>query len=272
MRTDPIKSVTYCFDLQQVHYLPKLTVSEAFYKRQLSFYAFCVTDVKIKNTNFYNWLEIEGNRGANEISSALINDLNERKSTWPTDVETVRLFSDGCPGQNKNRHILHAISLWLSREAPPSIRKVVLHFPVRGHSYLPADRTFGLIEKEFKKIKEILLPEEYQAIYAKFGNVKQFDTDWKIRNYKALAEHLKPATGIKEMKRVIVVKNEGEIAFRMETNYSGKDSSKRLVPIAKPKKSLDNVALPPVESAAIPLPSKEAKDIRDLLQTRFGSS
>lgn len=34
--------VTFCFDLRKVPPLPKTSLLEAFYKRQLSFYFFCV--------------------------------------------------------------------------------------------------------------------------------------------------------------------------------------------------------------------------------------
>lgn len=100
-----------CFDVQQVHYLPKLSIGEVFSKRQLAFYAFCVTDVAMKEPKFYTWLECEGLRGAEEIASGLIHALNVDKSKWSQNISKIRLFCDGYAGQNKNQHVVHALSL-----------------------------------------------------------------------------------------------------------------------------------------------------------------
>ena len=43
-------------------------------------------------------------------------------------------------------------------------------FPVRGHSFLPADRIFGRVEREIKTVDTISLPEEYHDILRKHGN------------------------------------------------------------------------------------------------------
>ena len=44
-------------------------------------------------------------------------------------------------------------------------------FPVRGHSFLPADHIFGRVERERKKADTLLLPEEYHDILGKPGNL-----------------------------------------------------------------------------------------------------
>ncbi|KAK5853343.1 hypothetical protein PBY51_007136 [Eleginops maclovinus] len=58
-------------------------------------------------------------------------------------------------------------------------------FPVRGHSYLPADRVFGRIEQKLRTIDTILLPQEYHALLQQFGNVYVYGTDWKAFDYKS---------------------------------------------------------------------------------------
>lgn len=74
--------MTLCFDLQQVQPLPKLSIGEAFYKRQITLYAFCVTDPGLKNPLLYTWLESEAHRGAEEIASAVTHSLNQKKQQW----------------------------------------------------------------------------------------------------------------------------------------------------------------------------------------------
>ena len=58
-------------------------------------------------------------------------------------------------------------------------------FPVRGHSFLPADRVFGRIEQDIRKNNTILLPEGYHQILAKHGNVYEYGTYCQYFDYKA---------------------------------------------------------------------------------------
>ena len=60
-------------------------------------------------------------------------------------------------------------------------------FPIRGHSFLPADRVFGRIEQEIRRRDTILLPQEYINILRNHGNVHVYGTNWQCRDYKAAA-------------------------------------------------------------------------------------
>ncbi|CAG9827127.1 unnamed protein product [Diabrotica balteata] len=119
MKEESADSVTYCFDLQQVQNLPKAPITEALYSQQLAFYAFCVIDILTKTPVFYTWLEHEALRGMVEISFALTDFL--KKTDFDPDIKHLRLFSDGCGGQNKNSHMVHALTLWLLNNAPKTI-------------------------------------------------------------------------------------------------------------------------------------------------------
>ena len=58
------------------------------------------------------------------------------------------MYSDNCVGQNKN----HALSrLFLALTDNKRFEKIEQFFPIRGHSFLPCDRDFGIIKKELKK-------------------------------------------------------------------------------------------------------------------------
>lgn len=52
-------------------------------------------------------------------------------------------------GQNKNRILIAMCARWLL--STENITDVELVFPVRGHSFMPSDRVFGVCEKEFKQ-------------------------------------------------------------------------------------------------------------------------
>ncbi|KAF2887914.1 hypothetical protein ILUMI_18259 [Ignelater luminosus] len=86
-------AITFCFDLQQVQDLLRVSISEALYAQQLSFNAFCVTDVTTRHPVFYTWTENQASRGCVEIGFALLDfvrhwllavflpDMNNREDT-----------------------------------------------------------------------------------------------------------------------------------------------------------------------------------------------
>lgn len=203
MKRKPENSLSLCFDLQQVQPLPKTPIQESFYLRQISFYSLCITDIDTQHPYFYVWTENMAKRGSTEISSALLShldylDLNE--------IEVLRLFADGCGGQNKNSHVIHTLIFWLKNHAPSNLDKIIVTFPVRGHSYLPADRVFGRVEKDLRKKPLLLRPQEYHEIYAKHGKVKVLSEDWNLFDIKGLETHYKKLECIRDAKRVIIKK------------------------------------------------------------------
>src|SRR5258705_13669129 len=107
IKSKPDDTRTYCFDLQQVQPLPKVPIQEQFYSRQISFYAFVCVDVSSVDPTFYTWTEIQAGRGPNEIGSALLHFLCHETNL--DVVKHLRLFCDGCGGQNKNSHISHKL-------------------------------------------------------------------------------------------------------------------------------------------------------------------
>lgn len=92
------------------------------------------------DSTFYTRTEDLAGRGSVEVSSALLTHLD---SLTYKDVTFLRLFCDGCGGQNKNSHLIPALYYWLKVKSPPGLQEVQLIFPVRGHSFLPTDRAFG---------------------------------------------------------------------------------------------------------------------------------
>ena len=88
------------FDLQQVLTAPKLNVGAAYYLRKLNVYNLCVYELQTHEGFAYMWNESEGNRGANEIATAVYTWLSAK------DEEKFKeciLYSDSCGGQNRNK-------------------------------------------------------------------------------------------------------------------------------------------------------------------------
>ncbi|CAF4946621.1 unnamed protein product [Pieris macdunnoughi] len=168
-----------CFDMPQVQALPKTPIQDSFYARQ-------------------------SGRGSTEISSALYDYLT--KMNIASDIHTIRLFCDGCGGQNKNSIVLHTLMQWLYAKSPQNIREIKLYFPVRGHSFLPADRVFGRLEKQLRKVPVITTHEGYYEIYKNHGDLRLLNRDWKIFNVKELDKHLIKIERIQSLKRIFIKK------------------------------------------------------------------
>lgn len=131
------------FDFGQNLPLPKLPVSEQFYKRLIWLHIFNVNILgSDKRSYMYCFLEgnlkKEGNTVCNFIFDAIRREFDLKY------YNKIYLFSDSCPGQNKNYMTLSFLSL-LSKKLQVEIQHV---YPVRGHSYCSCDRNFEMYGKK----------------------------------------------------------------------------------------------------------------------------
>ncbi|KAJ4438111.1 hypothetical protein ANN_14050 [Periplaneta americana] len=69
-------------------------------------------------------------------------------------------------------------------------RKILRYFPIRGHSYVPPDRVFGNIEKEYRSLDKITLPSEYHSIIGKHGKCLVLGEDWKLFDIKFKSQEI----------------------------------------------------------------------------------
>lgn len=77
---------------------------------------------------------------------------------------------------------------WLANGSPQKIRKIELVYPITGHSFLPSDRVFELIEKDLKRKKTIIKPSEYYNVFSRLGTVQKINNDWLPYNWKKVVE------------------------------------------------------------------------------------
>lgn len=175
-------------DLQQTMPLPKLSVSKAFYLRQLWFYNFGVHIVSESGeiSHFFTWTEDVANRGSNEVASSLLTLLEFDEFLQSKDH--LIIWSDSCAGQNKNSTLLFLFQYLVMKGY---FKIIDQKFPEVGHSYLDSDRDFGRIEKNLRKHETIYLPEQYREIIAKSGKNHQVtDMTSHFRNFKNLSSKL----------------------------------------------------------------------------------
>ena len=197
------KSLTVCFDVMENLVLPKTSVGQAFYSRQLYMYVFGIVVHRGEgqgqakdDVNLYWWTENQNRKDSSMIASALLHCLKSAVGPEPETLEHLRLFSDGCYGQNKN---ISVISMLFSlRKSLLCNTRIEYFFPVRGHSFLPADRVFGRLEQSIRKQDPILHPSEYVDIMSKHGKTYEYGKDFISYDFKSEAlKHCKQARAFK---------------------------------------------------------------------------
>lgn len=143
------------FDYEQNLPLPKIPSGEAFYKRQLWTYNFCIHSGKTNQAHFYIYDETTARKSPNEVISFLFHYI---KNILPENVKELYLFSDNAAAQNKNATIVQFLHLLVKTT---SLQKIEHRFPEPGHSFLPCDRCFGVIEKFLRKKDYVFSPTQY---------------------------------------------------------------------------------------------------------------
>jgi len=222
------ETIQVSFDMMQNQPLPKLSVTETFYSRQvwlynLTFVINSENNQSKENCFMYTWLETESGRGPNEIGSALTHFLNILENRYKNRINPptiLNLYSDSCAGQNKNQFIMATLLNYVN--CKETIFQKINHiFPVRGHSYMPPDRVFGRIEKELRKRENIVSPSEYYAIFDHFCHVFVYDIDFKVYNIKEACKLIIKSKTFKmtEQKRLLYEKNKKTVG--VSTNYTG---------------------------------------------------
>lgn len=147
------------FDYMQNLPLPFMPVNDVFYLRKVWQYVFEIHDIKTNAATFYTYHEGTAKRGPNEVASFLEDYIKQ----IPDNVTELHVFSDAAGGQNRN-HTLIRFFLNLTMNG----RFTVIHqyFPIRGHSFLPCDRDFGLIKRAIRRHDRIYTPMQYVSIIA----------------------------------------------------------------------------------------------------------
>lgn len=164
------------FDYMQNVSLPKIPVQEMFYLRQLTVNVFCIFNTKTDSAHYYVYHEGQAHKGPDDVASFLMHYI---KNFVPESVKELHLFSDNCPGQNKN-HTLSRVCLGLTDTG--RFQTVKQFFPLRGHSYNPCDRKFSVIKRPIRKCDRIYTPREVVELIANAekkhpGTVTPVETD-----------------------------------------------------------------------------------------------
>jgi hypothetical protein len=164
----------FSFDCQKNLALPKLPDQSAYFSQQINFYNFTVvkgnskTELCPETVNSYVSVESQYAKNSNVIASAVHHTLVTH--TFQETVEKIHLFADGCGGQNKNSIMMSMLAYYLGHEAPDHVKTLEITFPIVGHSFLPPDRVFGLIER-IKKTECVVKTHDRSETFVLQGNI-----------------------------------------------------------------------------------------------------
>ncbi|CAG9836534.1 unnamed protein product [Diabrotica balteata] len=144
------KAMLLCFDYMANISLPTIKVQEKYDLRQLCVYPFVIHNSNKDPATFYLYHQGVAGKGSNEVCFFLKKSIDENV---PANVDEVYLYTDICTGHNKNYTM---IRLLMQPTDSGRFKKVVYRLPIRGHSYLPCDRVFGLVKHDrFYTLKDI---------------------------------------------------------------------------------------------------------------------
>ncbi len=146
------------FDLEAVLNCPIFFGKPVFYKRKLAVFNLTVYEVASKQGHAFLWDEINGQRGSNEIATCVSKFI---LSTLPKETKHLRLYSDSCPGQNKNA--IMACMLQYSLSKHDGLETIQMNFLEPGHTHMECDSMHSAIEKASEYAK-IYVPNDWENV------------------------------------------------------------------------------------------------------------
>lgn len=144
VKTNPNEVTAIAFDLMKTLPTPVLSTGICYYKRQLWTYCLGIHNLGNNEVFMYTWDESIASRGPQEIGSCVLHYIKNFVKT-----EKLIMYSDQCGGQNRNIKMAALCNYIVSCNIS-GVKEIHHKFLVGGHSYLPCDQDFGLVEKQKK--------------------------------------------------------------------------------------------------------------------------
>lgn len=147
-----------CFDLMKTLPTPVLTTGICYYKRQLWTYCFSIHNMATNDSYMFVWNESVASRGPQEVGSCILYYIKNFVAT-----KKLVMYSDQCGGQNRNIK-MSVLCNYIVSSTEFEVEEIDHKFLLSGHSYLPCDQDFGLIEKEKKFHPNIFIPDDWNKV------------------------------------------------------------------------------------------------------------
>lgn len=241
-------------DLQQVLFCPTLKHSNVFYQRQYSCYNQAIHNMGTNEGFMCLWHETVAKRGSAETTSCLLKYIITNFKPMEKMERKLIVWSDRCVGQNNN---WRSIALYQYLVTMKYFTSVEQKFLISGHSFLPCDRDFALIERK-KKTATIYHPKEWIEVIANARPSKPFNVCYMDRNdFKDLSivesSLLKNKTKITEAVWYKISSDDPTNLFSRESHNVLRPWTTHL--LAKKARGVKNRCLPPVAVPVERLPA-----------------
>ena len=152
--------VAATFDLEAVLPTPCSNVGDVYYKRCLSTYNLSFYSLGDQKGTCYIWDETTGGRGASDIGSCILLNINSIAEKNP-NVKEITFYSDTCGGQNRNQFVASAFLFALHQHG--GIETINHKFFERGHSEMESDSIHSAVEHA-KKNTKVYHPSHWDTI------------------------------------------------------------------------------------------------------------
>ena len=267
-------------DLQQTLPVPKLPVNVAYYKTKLWLFNFCVYDITKNQPYMFMWDETQAARGPNEIGSCILKWLDMVAEQPDGDFTHLRIFADNCAGQNKNIYIILAL---LQKIQQKRVFRIEVIFLVSGHTYLPCDRAFGVIEKTLRKNPYICSVPNYLSLIRESCTKSKYEVvhmqTQDIRDIKLLEKKITNRSAGLKNARVLILTSLRKEGFYMMQDYTLQETPESFVALTKGKSAtvrskgrgrpkellLEDIELPVKYPNGRVLKPKKTKDLEFLI-------
>ena len=262
------------FDLQQVIQLPINKESALYYRRRLSVFNFTIYNVGNKECYCFLWSEVISRRGSNEISTCVAKYLHQLDNQG---LKEVRLFADGCAGQNKNTIVFTMLLHFIVNSK--HVQQVVLSFFETNHGQSEGDSAHSCISTAISAAGDIFIPSQLPPIIRLARRnfpyvVFEMDTE-DFLDYKSCAEKIRlRATKITDsgenidwtkIKEVMVNKDNVNV---LNIKRSHVDAEYQKVSLKRLPHDVLQKSVPKLNTGHLKLAANKYKDLNDLCTGR----
>lgn len=151
-------------------------VGDEYYLRQLWMHNFGIHNLTDNTATMYLYTENYALKWPNVVISALSDFIDTNKKPTQTKLE---IYCDNCYGQKKNKYVFAFLD---NLCALGKFETASIYFPIPGHSMMPIDRDFALIERKRIKCEKIYTPVSYIEMIINCKNTNKFNIVFLQRN------------------------------------------------------------------------------------------
>lgn len=248
----------------------------SFYKRQLWTLNLTMYETTIDQSRpiCYLWDETIAARGGQEIASCHFKYIFEEVKE---DTEIINFYNDCCPGQNRNIYMtimfLQVVNICHSRQRQLTINHKFLQ---PGHTHMEADSIHALIEKTKKKsLASIEVPRDWVNLIRMIHRTPPIKVQEMVQseffNFKKLLSTSHVHRKFNNKNEAVSWNKIKWIQYRTSSpgvmfSFGQEEFMELHLERKSTRISVEtNIALEPISTTPLPLPTEKIKDLKSLM-------